>query len=60
MAKEVTIIKSESWIKAGLKEQDQTLNEAIKTYVEDDERIINIQMVDEDGLKRFWIYTQKE
>ena len=59
MPKEVTIIKSESWMKTGLKEQDDALNEAIQTYVEDDERIINIQLVDEGGLKRFWIYTQK-
>lgn len=56
---EVNIIKSESWLKSGLKEQDGILNEAIKTYVGEDERIINIQMIEENSLKRFWIYTQK-
>lgn len=57
--KEVAIIKSESWIRAGLMEQDKILNNAIKTYMEDGEEIINIQCVDVDGLKRFWIYTRK-
>lgn len=54
---EVNIIKSESWLKVGLREQDEILNQAIKNYLESSDDIINIQMVEENGLKRFWIYT---
>ncbi len=59
MSKAVTIIKSESWMQSDTAEQDEILNDAIIEFVDDDERIINIQMVDEGGLKRFWIFTTK-
>lgn len=57
--KEVTIIKSETWMRAGSREQGEILNETIRDYVENGERIISIQLITVGGLNRFWLYTQK-
>jgi len=59
MTKEVNLIKSESWIRSTIDEQNDILNETIKDFIEDDERIINIQAIEENGQTRFWIYTTK-
>jgi|AntRauTorcE11897_2_1112592.scaffolds.fasta_scaffold213756_1 hypothetical protein len=59
MKNEITIVKSDSWTKTGLMEQDKILNDTIRDFIEDCEIIINVQLVEELGLKRFWIYTQR-
>jgi hypothetical protein len=59
MKNEITIVKSDSWTKTGLMEQDKILNDTIRDFIEDREIIINVQLVEELGLKRFWIYTQR-
>ena len=59
MKNEITIVKSDSWTKPGLMEQDKILNDTIRDFIEDREIIINVQLVEELGLKRFWIYTQR-
>jgi hypothetical protein len=56
---EITIIRSGSWSNLDLKEIEEELNQTIKDFVDDNEKIINVQLVEESGNKRFWIYTQK-
>ena len=57
---EITIVKSGSCTIADLMQQNEELNQTIKDFVDDDEKIINVQLVQESGYKRFWIYTQKK
>ena len=61
MKKKVNIIKSETWLKMDLSAQNECLNECISDFVEDNERIINIQLVEgSNGLSYFLIYTITE
>jgi len=56
---EITIIRSGSWSNLDLKEIEEELNQTIKDFVDDNEKIIIVQLVEESGNKRLWIYTQK-
>lgn len=59
MSKNINIIKSESFSnRTALKDQDQLLNECIADFVEELDTIINIQLVESNGLFRFWVYSQ--
>jgi hypothetical protein len=53
----VNIIRSESWLDDNFENICSILDETIKDFVDDDERIINIES---SGLSRFWIYTTKD
>ena len=57
--KKVNIIRSETWLIDDFKNNiSQILNETITDFVEDNEKIINIEMITQkNGLSRFWIYT---
>ena len=58
---EIQIVKSDSWIlELSGEEMDRILTEAIDTWVDQDDRIINIQMVMyHSGICRFLIYIEK-
>ena len=57
---QVNLIKSETWLDGDSEKICSILNETIKEFVADDERIINIESKTKDsGLVRFWIYTTK-
>jgi hypothetical protein len=59
MKKEINIIRSETWLTDDFKMVSDTLKETIDDFVDDDEKIINIQLVkSDDGLSRFWIYIE--
>lgn len=54
------IIRSESWChSAPISEINEILNEAIGLYLEDSDKIINIQVVESGERMRFWIYFNK-
>jgi len=56
----VNIIRSETWLDDNFENISLILDEVIKEFVNNDERIINIEMkTDHSGLSRFWIYTTK-
>jgi hypothetical protein len=57
MMNEVKIIKSETWTKSDISEQEELLNDTIEEYISDHAKIINIQIVEKNGLERFWIYV---
>lgn len=56
----VSIIRSETFLSdISIKEINELLEETIREFIVDDERIINIEMKeDRSGLKRFWIYLE--
>ena len=54
------IIRSESWHHgAPISEINEILNEAVEAYLDDSDKIINIQAVEDGGRMRFWIYFSK-
>jgi len=58
---EINIIRSETWLSDDFESISTILQEAIHDFVDEDDRIINIQMVkDSSGLSRFWIYLQSK
>ena len=59
MKKEVNISRSETWMDDNFNEIQHILHETIDGFVEKDERIINIEAKERNGLNRFWIYTEK-
>lgn len=52
------IIKSETWLRTDIDEQNKILNDTINEFLESDHKVISVQLVEENGLKRFWIYTE--
>jgi hypothetical protein len=59
MAREINIIRTETWLNDDFDSIHAILEQAIKDFIEEDDRIINIQMVkDSSGLSRFWIYVE--
>ena len=60
MSKKVNLIRSETWIADNYEDIRQILEETTEECVEDDEKIINIEMkTNKSGLSRFWVYTVK-
>jgi len=57
---EVNITKSESFFTNDFVQQSQILNATIRNHLFKDDRIINIQFIEKDGQKRFWIYSQEK
>jgi len=55
----VNLIRSETWLNDDFNVIYSTLNDTIKEFVGKDDRIINIEVKESGGLKRFWIYTEK-
>ena len=56
----VKLTRSETWINDDFDNIHNVLDETIKDFVGEDERIINIEVkTSESGLSRFWIYTTK-
>ncbi len=57
--KVVNIVRSETWLDDNFKDISLILEQTIKEFVSEKERIINVQVVKSDsGLSRFWIYTE--
>lgn len=54
----VDILKSETFNVTDIIDQGKILNDALNLHVDDVDDIINIQIVEENGLKRFWIYLK--
>lgn len=61
MSEKVNIILSESFMvdHVDLTFISEVLDEAIAEFVDNDERIINIETKECGGQSRFWIYTTK-
>ena len=57
--RETNITRSESWMRADIDEINETLQQAIDDHIDPDETIINVQVVEESGRWRFWIYSIK-
>jgi len=55
--KKVYLARSETWMGDNFKEISSILEDTIKEFVSD-ERIINIEVKEHCGLKRFWIYIE--
>ena len=56
--KKVFLIRSETWMgDDNFKEISSILEDTIKEFVSD-ERIINIEVKEHCGLRRFWIYIE--
>ena len=56
----IDIITTGTWLSATLEDIGLIANETILDYVEDGDRIINIQLIKLDsGLSQFWIYVEK-
>ena len=59
MKKEVNIIFSESWLRMDIGSINELLTETINEFVEETDRIINIEKhTDDSGSSRFWIYVE--
>lgn len=56
--KKIEIIRSETWMNDDLDSIHNVLEETIKDFVDEKDRIINIQVVDRNGQSRFWIYIE--
>ncbi len=54
----VSLIRSETWIDDNYDEINTILEEAIAEMVGDNQRIVNIEVKERGGLKRFWIYVE--
>jgi hypothetical protein len=57
--RKVFLVRSETWLEDNYKDISKTLEETIKEFVKD-ERIINIEVKEHCGLKRFWIYLENK
>jgi len=55
--KKVSLIRSETWMGDNFNEISSILEDTIKEFVSD-EKIINIEVKEHCGLKRFWIYIE--
>ena len=59
--KTVSIVRSETWMKADIDYLYNILNETIETYLDDNSRIINIeQQYCNNGLYRYVIYFYQD
>jgi len=58
--KKVSIVRSESWLKEDIVGINKILQETVEELITSDEKIINVQVVEENGFSRFWIYIIKE
>lgn len=52
------IYKSGSWTKASIDDLDNNINHTTE-MMDKNEEVINIQLVQDDGINRFWIYTRE-
>jgi len=53
----VNITRSETFATDNLDVINRILNETITEWIDKDQKIINIEMVERQGMYRFWIYT---
>ena len=56
---DINISRSETWIDDNFEAISSILEDTIKDFIEEDDRIINIEVKERNGLKRFWIYSEK-
>ena len=56
----VNITRSETFATDNLEVIDRILNETIKEWISKDQKIINIEMIERNGMYRFWIYTLEQ
>lgn len=55
----VSIVRSETFFSdTNLKEIQSILDEAIADFLDENERIINIEVKEHCGMQRFWIYSE--
>jgi len=59
MKRFINLIKSETWVDMNnIEHQENVLNDLLDTVLSSNQEIINIQLVEENGLKRFWVYLR--
>ena len=59
MKSKISIVRSETWLRADINELQSTLEETINEFLVETDEIINIEMHTADnGLSRFWIYVK--
>lgn len=56
----INITRSETWATDNLDVIERIMNETIEEWVPKDQKIINIEMIERNGMYRFWIYTLEE
>jgi len=55
----INIARSQTWMSDDISCIGDILEETINDFVEEGDRIINIETKEFNGLKRFWIYIEK-
>ena len=55
----IQLTRSETWMGDDFKDIHSILDDTIKEFVGKEDKIINIEVKESGGLKRFWIYTEK-
>ena len=45
---------------SSLEEIQEILDEAIEEFIDNDEKIINIELKEHSGLQQFWIYSENQ
>jgi len=58
MTREIKLTMSESWMRNDFDEIHSILEDTIKEFIPNNERIINIEVKEQSGFKRFWIYSE--
>ena len=59
MKRFINLIKFETWVDMNnIEHQENVLNDLLDTVLSSNQEIINIQLVEENGLKRFWVYLR--
>jgi len=56
----VNITRSETFATDNIEVIDRILNETIEEWIAKDQKIINIEMKERNGMHRFWIYTLEQ
>ena len=56
----VNVTRSETWMNDSVVKIQEILDETIADFVPENERIINIEVKESNGLYRFWIYSTRD
>jgi len=53
----VSLVRSETWMRDNFNVINDILEQTIEDFI-DNERIVNIEVKEHNGLNRFWIYIE--
>lgn len=56
----IDLIRSDTWLKADIDTLNSILTSTIEDFVKENDKIINIEMHENGGLFRFWIYIERK